>query len=406
MYGFEKGPGFKNGLNSLAKDLNSNAITAGIVAAIFGLSAGVVHIGAGQAAGMTSSQIIAWVVSLFMINGLGGIIIPLYYKQPISVANSLPGAILFASLIPVFSLQEVLGAALVSGVIVLLLGITGTIKKVMQFLPVPIVLGMTGGVLLKFGLDMVSAISNAALPVLLMIAAYLLVSNYSKKFPGVLAAIIVGIVVMLFQGVDMSGIGVVVDYPRFVAPAFSWASIISFSIPFAIMVVGAENAQAIGVMMGQGYKVPINGMTIASGIGGIVSPLFGLHNTNIAGPMTAICASEDAGEKDKRWVSALIVGIIWVIAAPFYGTVVEFLQVVPGFFISVIVGLALIKVLVSCIGSSIGAATHTIGALFAFLIGASGVAFFNLGSPFWALVGGLVVSLILEREQFEFAADS
>ena len=68
----------------------------------------------------------------------------------------------------------------------------------------------------------------------------------------------------------------------FCGTGFSWASIISFSIPFAIMVVGAE-MQAIGVMMGQGYKVPINGMTIASGIGGIVSPLFGLHNTNIAG---------------------------------------------------------------------------------------------------------------------------
>ena len=187
MQGFEKGPGFKNGLNSLAKDIDSNVITAGIVAAIFGLSAGVVHIGAGQAAGLTSNQIIAWVVSLFMINGLGGIIVPLYYKQPISVANSLPGAILFASLIPVFSLPEVLGAALISGIIVLLLGITGTIKKVMQFLPAPIVLGMTGGVLLKFGLDMVKALSDAALPVLLMVAAYLLVSSYSKKFPGVLA---------------------------------------------------------------------------------------------------------------------------------------------------------------------------------------------------------------------------
>ena len=44
------------------------------------------------------------------------------------------------------------------------------------------------------------------------------------------------------------------------------------------------------------YKAPVNAMTVISGFGGIFSGLVGAHNANIAGPMTAICSSSEAGE--------------------------------------------------------------------------------------------------------------
>lgn len=402
MVWFEKGPGFAEGLKSLKRDFNASAVTSGIIAAIFGLAALVVHIGAGQEAGMTSDQITMWAMNLTLLGGIGCLIIPLYYKLPFAIANSIPGAILFASLIPVFGWQELLGAAIVAGIIIFLLGITGSIGKVMEFLPVPIVLGMTGGCLLKFGLEMVSSIPGAPVGALLMILAYLLTTCFIKNFPGVLAAVVVGVIVMAVQGVDTSSVVFRLDYPHMVMPKFSWGAIVSLSVPLAILVIGAENAQALGVLKAQKYKPPINGMTILSGLGGIVSPFFGVHNTNIAGPMTAMSASEDSGEKSKRWIAPIVIGIVWVVSAPFCGTIVEFFTAVPAYFMDVVVGLALVKVLVSCIGDSLGSPTHKLGALFAFLIGASGISAFNLSAPFWGLVGGLVVSLLLEYDQFEF----
>jgi benzoate membrane transport protein len=69
--------------------------------------------------------------------------------------------------------------------------------------------------------------------------------------------------------------------PQLVTPSFNIDAIISIGIPLALLVIAAENAQATGVLMTQGYKPPINEMTILSGIGGINVG----HNANIAGSM-------------------------------------------------------------------------------------------------------------------------
>lgn len=46
--------------------------------------------------------------------------------------------------------------------------------------------------------------------------------------------------------------------------------------------------------MAEEYKPPINFMTIISGVGGILAGIRGGHHANIAGPLTAICSSDQA----------------------------------------------------------------------------------------------------------------
>lgn len=45
------------------------------------------------------------------------------------------------------------------------------------------------------------------------------------------------------------------------------------------------------------------------------------------------------------------------------------------------------------------------GALFSFLITVSGFSLFNVGAPFWGLVGGTLISLLLERSDFKKVAE-
>ena len=40
------------------------------------------------------------------------------------------------------------------------------------------------------------------------------------------------------------------------------------------------------------------------------------------------------------------------------------------------------------------------GAFFALIIGMSGVNFFNISAPLWAIVGSLLVSLLVEKDHF------
>jgi benzoate membrane transport protein len=42
-----------------------------------------------------------------------------------------------------------------------------------------------------------------------------------------------------------------------------------------------------------------------------------------------------------------------------------------------------------------------LGAFFALIIAASGITIFKIGAPFWALTIGVIISLIMEKEDFE-----
>ena len=93
-----------------------------------------------------------------------------------------------------YSFQEAAGAFVIAGVIVLLLGVTGLIGKVMRWLPLPIVMGMIGGCMLKFGTQIVTGINTLPIVCGLAVLAFLLVPRVIKGFPGVLAALVVGVI--------------------------------------------------------------------------------------------------------------------------------------------------------------------------------------------------------------------
>ncbi len=191
--------------------------------------------------------------------------------------------------------------------------------------------------------------------------------------------------------------------PRMANLEFTLEAFLAYGLPLTIILVGMETPVGVGIIKAVGYKkTPDNGVTFANGLGTIVGSFFNLHSTAIAAPMTAIVASPDSGKHEKRWVAAVIVGIIWIAAAPFYGTLVTLFQIMPRYFINIIAGLALLKVLISTIGGALGAENHKIGALFAFLIAASGIKLLGVGASFWALIIGIAISLFVETADFQF----
>lgn len=172
-------------------------------------------------------------------------------------------------------------------------------------------------------------------------------------------------------------------------------------MPLAALVIGAENAQAIGVLMAEGYKPPSNAMTVISGIGGIVAGFLGGHNANIAGPMTAICSSEQAGEdRSKRYGASVVNGVLFGAFGLLAGVAVPFVLALPKPLISVVAGLAMIGVLLSALqhGFSRQQGSQT-GAFVALVVAMSSIKLFGISAPFWALVAGVVVSILADRVQ-------
>jgi len=270
---FEKGPGFQSGLADLPKHLNGSTISAGLISTVFGCTGPcLVTVAAANAAGFTLADTVTWVFGIYVFGGLLGTILALYYKIPVSGAYSIPGATLMGTALAGYSFNEAAGAFIIAGVIVLIIGLSGAIGKIMQFLPLEIVMAMVGGAMMKFGSGIVTTTQGNPVVCGAAVLAFFLVPRIIKKCPAVVAALIAGFAAALVSGqftADMTNISYIA--PRIVAPAFNGTLILSCSIPLAALVMGAENAQAMGVLRTEGYLVHANTMTVTSGIGGIIS---------------------------------------------------------------------------------------------------------------------------------------
>ncbi|WP_227761812.1 benzoate/H(+) symporter BenE family transporter [Zhaonella formicivorans] len=400
----EKGSGISSGLRDFWGYLNSKTITAGIVATIFAITGpALIIMNSAQNGKLTDAQTISWLFSVYFFGGLLGIFLALYYKQPISGAWSIPGTVMMSATLPIFPFNEVVGAYLIAGVIVFILGVTGLVGKVMRWIPLPIVTGMIAGAMIRFGTGIVTSAQKAPLIAGLTLLAYFVVQRLNKKISPILTALGVGIIVALFTGgFKFSNVQVAWMWPQVFTPAFSGNALIAIAIPLAVLVIGAENAQAYGVLTAQGYKAPINAMTILSGIGGIVTSFFGGTNANIAGPMTAICCSVEAGEnKNGRYAATIVNGVTFGAFGLFASVAWPFVKALPAELVNLLSGLAMIGVLVSAFEQAFATQKFRTGAFFALVIGMSGIVIFKISAPFWALVGGVLASFLAEPQDFQ-----
>lgn len=377
-------------------------MSAGLVASIFGWTGpALIIIGGAASGGLTHAETISWLFGVYFFGGLLGIYLSLKYRQPISGAFTIAGAVLVASSLTHFSINEAIGAYIVAHILVLILGLSGLIDKVMKWIPVPIVMGMIVGVMIKFAIEMITSLTISPLLAGSTIFAFLLSTRFLKRIPPVLSALTVAILIAVLtnqfqmdQGVESFVL------PQLMLPTFSFDAIISIGIPIALMIICTENAQAAGVLMVHGYKPPNNAMAVSGSIAGLTAAFFGGHAVNIAGPMTAICSDEQVGPKESRYAASFSNGILFCIFGVFAALVVPFIVAMPGAAISVIAGLAMLGVLTTSLKSAFSSDRFQMGAFFALIIGMSEVTFFSIGAPLWAIIGSLFVSLLIERDDF------
>ncbi|MBT9775213.1 benzoate/H(+) symporter BenE family transporter [Clostridium sp. MCC353] len=394
----EPGPGFKSGIRDFKKAVNAGTVSGALVALAFAYTGpAILAFQAGQNAGFTQAQTLSWVSTVYIAGGLLSFFLGLYYKMPIVGAWSIPGVAMVGMAISGYSFNEAAGAFLVAGILVFLLGITGWVKKIMDWIPLPIVMGMIAGVFMKYGTGIVLNAKADIVVGAVCICAFLITPMITKKIPPVLGSLVFGILAAVVRGqfhFELSDYGLA--GPSFVVPVLNPGTVMSVSIPLAVLVIGAENAQAIGVLKGAGYQVPINGMTIASGIGGIVTSFFGGHNANIAGPMTAMIAADGNGPKEYRYGGAVLNGIGLIVFGVLAGYALGIVAGLPSALVSLLAGLAMINILINALKDAFGTGLYKTGAFAAFIIGMSGITILGIGSAFWALVGGVAVGMLAD----------
>ena len=404
----EPAPGFAKGLRELPRHLNIATIGAGVVAAIFGCTGPALIIINGAAeSGLSMLETVSWIFGCYVFGGLISLVMALRYQQPLVGAYSIPGAVLVVAAFADYSLPQMAGAYLVAGLLVLVIGVTGVVRRVATWFPFPIVMAMIAGALLRFGVGIVDAVGAAPIVAGAAVVGFIIFSVVLPRVPGVIGALLAGgIAAVLTNSVTSPEGSMGFVMPQFVVPQFDVGAMLAVALPLALLVIGAENAQAMGVMMAEKYRPPFNAMTVVSGIGGMVAALFGAHNANIAGPMTAICSSEQAGEdRSGRYAASVVNGILFGAFGLFAGFAVATVTMLPSSLVGMLAGLAMIGVLLSAFQGAFGQKRFQTGAFFAFVVAVSGINVASISAPFWSLVIGLLVSLILDRKDFRARRD-
>ena len=349
---------------------------------------------------LQEADIASWIFAAFFINGLLSFAFTLAYRQPLVFLWSIPGAVLLGPALGHLSFEQCVGAFLVTGVLLLVLGLTGWVRRAMEAIPMPIVMAMVAGVFLRFGLDLVRAFRDGLWIALPMTAAFILLSlrpRIAKVVPPLIGALVVGGIMVWVLGAFRPAQGSIfaIAAPQLYKPALSLPALIELVIPLAITVLAAQNAQGIAILTQSGHRPPINAITAACGAGSMLTGLFGSVSTCLTGPVNAVLAG--SGDRDKQYTAALffcLLALLFGLLAPFF---TRLLLATPWTFIATLAGLAMLRVLQTAFTVSFGG-KFSLGALICFLVTVADVTIFRIGAPFWGLVFGLAVSLLFERE--------
>jgi benzoate membrane transport protein len=375
----------------------ANAIVAFLFACT-GPLAIVLSVAAG--AGMSEADIASWIFGGFFLNSVITIAFSLAYRQPLVFLWSIPGSVLLGPALAHVSFPEAVGAFLATGVLMLVLGLSGWVRRAMDAVPMPIVMAMVAGVFLRFGIGLVQSFRDDLALALCMTAAWLVfgaLPRLGRYVPPLIAALLSGIAVILMEGSGRSTGGslIAIVSPHLYVPRFSWSAMVELVLPLAITVLTVQNAQGIAILTASGHKPPTNAITAACGAGAFVTGLFGAVSTCLTGPVNAVIAS--GGEKSRHYTAALVVAALSMafgLLAPLF---TRLLLGTPPAFIAALAGLAMLRVLQTAFQISFRD-KFSFGALTCFLVTVADVPIFHIGAPFWGLVFGLAASQLLERK--------
>lgn len=368
-------------------------LLAGAVASITGTAASLgIALSALSGLGATKAQTTSAVVASTALFGLLSILLSHRYKMPISVVWSTPGAALLISSGALgLPFSTAVGAFIVSGFLLLLTGLWPTLGRLVSSIPKPIASAMLAGVIFNFCVASFKTVSAFPLIVLPALVAWLLLYKLATVWATPVAMVLIFSLTALNLGISVPP-NELIPQLEFVIPTFDLTAILSIGIPLYLVTMASQNIPGIAIMKSFGYEVPFKPVMVSTGLASILNNFFGGIPLNLAAITAALNANEQAHKNPaRRWLASVWGGYVYFIIAALAGAAAVFVLQAPRDLILAAAGIALIGTIVSALSSAMEDTALRIPAMITFLVGASGLTVFDIGSAFWALISGLLV---------------
>ena len=376
------------------QDVSISAVIAGFVSVLVGYSsAAVIVFQAAQALGATEAEIASWMWALGIGLGLTTILLSLRYRAPVVTAWSTPGAAMLITSAANVSLAEGVGAFLIAAGLITICGLSGWFERAMSRVPLSISAALLVGVLLRFGLNVFVAMETQFWMVFAMFCAYLVAYRQWSRY-AVLIALVVGMAIAAWQGnLQMHAFKLEMATPILMRPQFSLATIVGVALPLFAVTMASQNVPGVAVLRASGYdRVPISPLISWTGIATLLLAPLGAFAMNLAAITAAICMGPEAHkDPDKRYVAAVAAGLFYLLIGIFGATVGALFTALPQELVMAIAGLALLSTIGKGLATALTQDAEREPALITFLVTASGVTLWGIGSAFWGLVAGALV---------------
>ena len=389
------------------RDWSISAGSAGFVAVLVGFTSSVAIVfQAAQAFGATPAVMASWMWALGLGMGLCTLLPSLWWKKPVMVAWSTPGAAVLASaaLAGGFNMGDAVGAFLLCAALIVLVGATGWFERLMDRIPVAIASALLAGVLARFGLSAFAAAQSNVTLVLLMLLTYLLGKRLLPRYAVPLTLLLSIAVVALQHGFANTAIPYGLTRPVFTAPVFSVAGFVSLSLPLFIVTMASQNLPGVVAIKAAGYGdqrsygdkrnhgdagIPISRTITLTGLATLLLAPFGAFALNLSAITAAICMGPEAHpDASRRYTASATCGALYVLVGLFGATIIGVLTAFPRELVATIAGLALLGSIGGGLRLALDPEQDREAATITFLVTLSGVTLAGIGSAFWGVAAG------------------
>ena len=383
----------------MLKEFSLHSGMMGLIAALVGFASSFAVVVQGLlASGASPEQAASGLMCLSIAMGMCGIYMSVKTKMPIAAAWSTPGAALLVSVGAIKGgFAVAVGAFVMTALLIMSTGLVRPLNRWVGLLPSSIANAMLAGVLINFCFAPIKALVLSpwqALPIVVIFSLVALVKRIYAVPAALLALIGVAINAGFFSGDSLTHITQqVLAPPLFTLPEFTLQGFITISVPLFLITMASQNMPGLAVLKVNGFKPQSNSLFTATGLGSLLSALFGGHAINLAAITAALCAGEDAhADAQRRYWSAIICGATYIIMGLLAGVITAALALVPNILINALAGIALIGAFTAAIAAAfLNADTRNASAV-TFLITAAGVPIAGVTGAFWGvLVGCLMV---------------
>ncbi|WP_116134017.1 benzoate/H(+) symporter BenE family transporter [Tropicimonas sp. IMCC34043] len=378
--------------------LKLSHVVAGCVAVLLGYTSSVAIIfQAIDVLGATQAQANSWMLALGLGMGISGLVLSLRYRMPILTAWSTPGAALLVISLDGVPMDQAIGAFVFCGLLLTLTGLTGWFERLSHLIPEAIGSAMLAGILFRFGLGVFDSMEDNLPLVAAMCLTYLAGRRWFARFtiPAVLAAGcgICGATAAFQAGTpfDFS-----LARPVFTVPAFSLPVLIGVGLPLYIVTMSSQNVPGVMALKTAGYRPPVSASIAVTGLTTLLLAPFGGYAFNLAAITAAICAGPEADETPAtRYKAVVVAGILYCIVGLLGAAVISLFLIAPKALVVTVAGLALLNTIGNSLSAALSSQNQREAALVTFMTTVSGIGFFGIGAPVWALLFGVATNAAL-----------